>query len=60
MVKTAVLYVLEGSFVLTLLYGVALVFVPAALILTGLLGVVAVERALADRPLAAHRKGAQP
>lgn len=48
MVKT-VLYLLEVLFVLSALYGVALVYVPAALILGGLAGVVAVERAL-SRP----------
>jgi hypothetical protein len=44
----------EVVFVLVLLAGVALVSVPAALILGGLLGVVAVERASAlwRRPVA--------
>lgn len=45
------LILLEVVFVLMLLAGVALIFVPAALILGGLLGVVAVERAT-SRPLA--------
>jgi uncharacterized membrane-anchored protein YitT (DUF2179 family) len=46
------LLLLEVVFVLLFLAGVALVYVPAALILGGLLGVVAVERASArGRPL---------
>ncbi|MEU1008192.1 hypothetical protein [Streptomyces sp. NPDC005890] len=49
MVRTA-WHLLELLFVLAVLYGVALVYVPAALILGGLAGVVAVERAL-SRPL---------
>ena len=39
------LYVLEILFVLVGLAGVALVYTPAALVLGGLLGVLAVERA---------------
>lgn len=46
------LLLLEAAFVLVFLAGVALVFVPAALIIGGLLGVVAVERASVRRPLA--------
>ncbi|MET9304983.1 hypothetical protein ABZX68_06540 [Streptomyces cellulosae] len=42
-----VLYLLEILAVLTALAGVALVYAPAALILGGLAGVVALERALA-------------
>ncbi|MEU2062896.1 hypothetical protein [Streptomyces sp. NPDC013455] len=49
MVRTA-LHLLELLLVLTALYGVALVHVPAALILGGLAGVVAVERALSRPP----------
>ncbi|MFJ6905600.1 hypothetical protein [Streptomyces griseoluteus] len=45
----AVLYVLEVVFLLAVLAGVGLVYAPAALILGGLLGVVAVERTLAAR-----------
>ncbi|UBU10022.1 hypothetical protein [Nonomuraea gerenzanensis] len=40
----------EVVFVLVFLAGVALVFVPAALIVGGLLGVLAIERASARRP----------
>lgn len=50
MVRTAALHVLESALALTALYGVALVYVPAALILGGLAGVVAVERALSQPP----------
>ncbi|TMR11740.1 hypothetical protein ETD86_34800 [Nonomuraea turkmeniaca] len=46
------LLLLEVAFVLVFLAGVALVFVPAALIIGGLLGVVAVERVSVRRPLA--------
>lgn len=46
------LLLLEVAFVLLFLAGVALVYVPAALIIGGLLGVVAVERASIRRPLA--------
>ncbi|MEV6803147.1 hypothetical protein [Streptomyces sp. NPDC051132] len=49
MVRVA-LHVLESALALTALYGVALVYVPAAFILGGLAGVVAVERALARPP----------
>ncbi|MFJ2568171.1 hypothetical protein ACIO02_35500 [Streptomyces sp. NPDC087568] len=54
--RNAVLTLLEAVFLLAALYGVALIYVPAALILGGVLGVVAVERKLAARPPAAHRK----
>lgn len=43
------LWTAEVLFVLVSLAGVALVYVPAALVLGGVLGVVAVERALAGR-----------
>ncbi|MBC3989341.1 hypothetical protein H8N00_10700 [Streptomyces sp. AC563] len=56
MVKTLLL--LETAFVLTALVGVALVHLPAALILGGLAGVVAVERAL-SRPTPAPRRKAR-
>lgn len=56
MVRTAVLYGLEAVFLLALLYGVALVYVPAAWILGGLLGVVVAERAHTVRPLATRPK----
>jgi hypothetical protein len=49
------LTVLEVVCVLAALYGVAAIYVPAALILGGVLGVVAVEQKLAARP-AVHRK----
>lgn len=44
MVRTALLLALETACVLVGLTGVALVNVPAALIIGGVLGVVAVER----------------
>ncbi|WP_425832581.1 hypothetical protein [Streptomyces fractus] len=53
--RTAVLTVVEVVCVLAVLYGVAAIYVPAALILGGVLGVVVVEQKLATRP-AAHRK----
>lgn len=59
MVRTVLLHLLELVFVLTVLYGVALVYVPAALILGGLAGVVAVERALPG-PLPTLRKERRP
>lgn len=43
------LWAVEVLFVLVALAGVALVYVPAALVLGGALGVVAVERAQAAR-----------
>lgn len=55
MVRTVLLHLLEVLFALTVLVGVALVYVPAALILGGLAGVVAVERALPG-PLPTSRK----
>ena len=55
MVKTVLLHLLELAFTFTVLVGVALVYVPAALILGGLAGVVAVERALPG-PLTVSRK----
>ncbi|MFF9625438.1 hypothetical protein [Streptomyces griseosporeus] len=55
MVRTA-LHVLELLFALTVLYGVALVHVPTALVLGGLAGVVAVERALAGPPPTAGKE----
>ena len=58
MVRT-LLHLLEFLFALTVLAGVALVYVPAALILGGLAGVVAVERALSQPP-PASRKEARP
>lgn len=44
------LHVLEALCVLLLLAGVALLSVPVALILGGLLGVVAIERATVQQP----------
>jgi hypothetical protein len=58
-VKTVLLHLLELAFALTVLLGVALVYVPAALILGGLAGVVAVERALPG-PLPTSRKERRP
>lgn len=55
MVRTVLLHLLEVVCALTVLYGVALVHVPTALILGGLAGVVAVERALPG-PLPSSRK----
>jgi uncharacterized membrane-anchored protein YitT (DUF2179 family) len=49
-VRTALLYVLEVLFVLLAVAGVALWSVPAALVLAGVAGVVAVERATARPP----------
>ncbi|MDG9717409.1 hypothetical protein [Streptomyces sp. DH24] len=57
--RNAALHLLELVFTLTVLVGVALVYVPAALILGGLAGVVAVERALTAPP-PAPRKEARP
>ncbi|MEU3293012.1 hypothetical protein ABZ722_11690 [Streptomyces longwoodensis] len=51
------LHLLELAFALTVLAGVALVYVPAALVLGGLAGLLACERALA-RPLPTPRKEA--
>ncbi|MEV8245027.1 hypothetical protein AB0R01_14795 [Streptomyces rochei] len=54
------LLVLEVVFVLVGLVGVALVSVPAALVLGGLLGVVAVERETArHRPVQGRGKGGE-
>lgn len=53
--RTVALTVAEVLSLLAIVYGVALVYVPAALILAGLMGVVAAERKLAPPP-AAHRK----
>lgn len=55
MVRTVLLTVVEVVCVLAVLYGVAAIYVPAALILGGLVGVVAVEQKLAA-PSATHRK----
>lgn len=55
---TPLLYVLEFLFLVAVLAGVALIYVPAAFILGGLLGVVAVERVLTSRPAPARRKEA--
>lgn len=48
--RERLLLVLEALFVLVIVAGVAMVSVPAALILGGVLGVLAVERATARRP----------
>lgn len=50
MVRNAVLHLAEVVCLLAVLYGVALIYVPAALILGGGLGVVAAERKLARPP----------
>lgn len=47
----------EVMFVVAGLIGVALWSVPAALVLTGVLGVLACERASADRRVAEGRRG---
>lgn len=49
------LHLLEVAFVLLALCGVALVHVPTALVLGGVLGVLAVERALST-----GKKGVKP
>lgn len=56
MVRTAVLTVLEAICLLAIVYGIALIYAPAALIVSGSMGVLAAERKLADRPPPAHRK----
>ncbi|MFJ3811557.1 hypothetical protein ACIPWE_34985 [Streptomyces sp. NPDC090073] len=48
---------LEVLSLLAIVYGVSLVYVPAAYILAGLMGVVAVEKMLA-KPPSVQRKGA--
>jgi hypothetical protein len=55
-VTTVVLYCVEAVCLVALLCGVALVYVPAALILGGVLGIVAVERAHTVRPSATRLK----
>jgi uncharacterized membrane protein AbrB (regulator of aidB expression) len=50
------LHVVEAAFVVLFLAGVAMLHVPAALMLGGVLGVVATERQMA-RPAAAQRPG---
>lgn len=57
--RTVALMTLEVLSLLALVYGVALIYLPAAYILAGLMGVVAVEKMLA-RPPTAQRKGAKP
>lgn len=54
--RIAFLYGFEAVCLLALLYGVALVYVPAAWVLGGLLGVVAAERAHTVRPPATRPK----
>ncbi|MFI6347262.1 hypothetical protein [Streptomyces sp. NPDC050560] len=54
--RTVVLAVAEALCVLLVLYGVALVSVPAAVILGGLAGVAGIEVA-AGRPAPARRRG---
>lgn len=53
------LVALETAFVLVLIAGLGLWSVPAALVVGGLLGVLACERALADRRAAAVRRGGE-
>lgn len=57
MVRTVALTLLEVLSVLAIVYGVALVYLPAAYILAGLMGVFAVEKMLA-RPPTVQRRGA--
>lgn len=58
MVRVVALTVMEVLCLLTTVYGIALVYLPAAYIVAGLLGIVAVEKMLA-RPHAAPHKGAK-
>jgi len=51
------LLILEVVFVLVLLVGLSLWSVPAAVVLGGLLGVVACERAMSDRRAAGGEQG---
>ncbi|MCL6733299.1 hypothetical protein [Streptomyces neyagawaensis] len=53
------LVVLEVVFVLVLVAGVALWSVPGALVLGGVLGVLACERALADRRVPGEGRGGE-
>ncbi len=53
------LVALETVFVLVLVAGLGLWSVPAALVVGGLLGVLACERALADRRAAGVRRGGE-
>ncbi|MGW6210944.1 hypothetical protein [Streptomyces sp. NPDC055109] len=53
------LVVLETVFVLVAVAGLALWSVPAALVVGGVLGVLACERALADRRAAGERRGGE-
>lgn len=53
------LVALETVFVLVLVVGLGLWSVPAALVVGGLLGVLACERALADRRAAGVRRGGE-
>ncbi|MFJ8347636.1 hypothetical protein ACIQ9J_14930 [Streptomyces sp. NPDC094153] len=55
--RRLVLLAIEVAFVVLVLAGAALVYVPAALVLGGLAGVLACERALADRRVAGERRG---
>ncbi|WP_155054580.1 hypothetical protein [Streptomyces blattellae] len=54
-----VLLALECGFLLMLLVGVALIYVPAAFILAGVLGVVVVERAMAQKRAVEGRRGGE-
>lgn len=51
MVRIAVLNSVEAVCLLAVLYGVALIYVPAALIAGGVMGVVAAEKKLARPPV---------
>ncbi|MGW3410252.1 hypothetical protein [Streptomyces sp. NPDC000888] len=53
------LVVLETVFVLVLVAGLGLWSAPVALVVGGLLGVLACERALADRRAAGERRGGE-
>lgn len=57
--RNALLLAAETLFALVALFGVALVYVPAALVLGGVLGVLALERVQAARPATATRKEPQ-
>ena len=55
--KTVALTALEVLCLLVIVYGVALIYLPAGYILAGLMGVVAVEKMLA-KPPTVQRRGA--
>lgn len=60
MTRYAAMLALEIGFVVLFLAGVALVCVPAALMLGGLVGVVVTEREMAQKATSGRRKGGGP